>query len=52
MGDTIKEIAKACQTLDGKDSSPTAGIVSANFLKLHIHINLLCILNVFNNCAS
>ncbi|KAM0901101.1 hypothetical protein ACQ4PT_020200 [Festuca glaucescens] len=24
MGDTIKEIAKACQTLEGKDSSPTA----------------------------
>lgn len=29
MGDTIKEIAKACQTLEGKDSSPTAGIFSA-----------------------
>ena len=29
IGDTIKEIAKACQTLEGKDSSPTAGIVSA-----------------------
>jgi hypothetical protein len=26
MSDTIKEIAKACQTLEGKDSSPTAGI--------------------------
>jgi len=25
MSDTIKEIAKACQTLEGKDSSPTAG---------------------------
>ncbi|XP_066350450.1 exocyst complex component SEC5B-like [Miscanthus floridulus] len=24
MSDTIKEIAKACQTLEGKDSSPTA----------------------------
>ncbi|XP_040379241.1 exocyst complex component SEC5A-like [Oryza brachyantha] len=24
MGDTIKEIAKACHTLEGKDSSPTA----------------------------
>ncbi|TVU14559.1 hypothetical protein EJB05_38034 [Eragrostis curvula] len=24
MGDMIKEIAKACQTLEGKDSSPTA----------------------------
>ncbi|KAL6652880.1 hypothetical protein ACP70R_011805 [Stipagrostis hirtigluma subsp. patula] len=28
MGDTIKEIAKACQTLEGKDSSPTAGLCS------------------------
>jgi len=26
MSDTIKEIAKACQTLEGKDSSPTAGM--------------------------
>jgi hypothetical protein len=28
MGDTIKEIAKACQTLEGKDSSPTAGMIT------------------------
>ncbi|KAL6885891.1 hypothetical protein ACP4OV_010152 [Aristida adscensionis] len=27
MGDTIKEISKACHTLEGKDSSPTAGIL-------------------------
>lgn len=34
MGDTIKEIAKACLTLEGKDSSPTAGIFYCPFLEL------------------
>uniref|UniRef100_A0A0E0H0Q8 Exocyst complex component EXOC2/Sec5 N-terminal domain-containing protein n=1 Tax=Oryza nivara TaxID=4536 RepID=A0A0E0H0Q8_ORYNI len=43
MGDTIKEIAKACLTLEGKDSSPTA----VKMLRaLHYEITKLYILRL------
>ncbi|KAG8064457.1 hypothetical protein GUJ93_ZPchr0004g39462 [Zizania palustris] len=43
MGDTIKEIAKACHTLEGKDSSPTA----VKMLRtLHFEITKLYILRL------
>jgi exocyst complex component 2 len=50
MGDMIKEIAKACQTLEGKDSSPVAGMITYLSLLEKLQV-LFCSLNMLKIMA-
>lgn len=49
MSDAIKEIAKACQALEGKESAPPIAGYYLFFLKLKF---LPCVLKLFSESSS